>query len=240
MFKRASLVLLMGLVCLFLRSGVVLGQTFAADKKAAPNEYSKDLFGKKDDGSSGVRRKFEAGIFFTSLSRSGDGDRVGLGGRFTYDFATFGSGKYIAAWDSEVSFLPGDRFVFTPRSNGRVVQGFSGLKIGRKWEKFGIFAKARPGFVQYTRGRQGVTGTNANPFFTSERETNAAFDAGGIVEFYPTKRITARFDAGDTIVRFGSRGSAFYDFFNGTIIPVLLPSSVKHNFSFSAGVGFRF
>ncbi len=164
MLKRASLVLFMGLVCLFLRSGVVLGQTFA-DKTDAPKESSKDLFGKKDSGSTDTRRKFEAGVFFTSLLRSGDGDRVGLGGRFTYDFATFGSGKYVAGWDSEVSFLPGDRFVFTPRSNGRVVQGFSGLKIGRKWEKFGIFAKARPGFVQYTRGRQGSDRNERKSFF---------------------------------------------------------------------------
>jgi hypothetical protein len=163
-----------------------------------------------------------------------------LGGRFTYDFATFAGGKFIAAWDSEVSFLPGDRFVFTPRSDGRVVQIFSGLKIGRKWEKFGIFAKARPGFVQYTRGKQGVEGTNANPVFTSARETNLAFDAGGVLEFYPTKNITTRFDAGDTIVRFGSRGTSFYDFNTNTIVPVNLPSSVRHNFSFSAGIGFRF
>jgi hypothetical protein len=246
MLKRVFLTLFTGLVCAF-SAGVVFGQTFA-DKKTAftetPEKFSPKLFKKRSGRSPGgaidAKRKFEAGIFFTSLSRSGNGDRNGFGGRFTYDFASFGGGKYVAAWDSEVSFLPGDRFVFTPRSDGRVVQAFSGLKIGRRWEKFGIFAKARPGFVQYTRGKQDVTGTFANPVFTSERETNAAFDAGGILEFYPTKRITTRFDFGDTLVRFGQRGTHFYDFFNGTINPVALPSTLKHNFSFSAGIGFRF
>jgi hypothetical protein len=240
MLQRVSLMLLMGLVCVFSAAGLGFGQTFTDKKAALPNEFSSDLFDKNTGGAADVRRKFEAGILFTSLSRGGDGDRNGFGGRFTYDFATFGKGKYIAAWDSEVSFLPGDRFVFTPRSDGRVVQGFSGLKIGGKWEKFGIFAKARPGFVQYTRGKQDVTGTFADPVFLSERETDLAFDAGGILEFYPTKRITTRFDFGDTMVRFGQRNTHFYDFFNNTISPVTLPSALKHNFSFSAGIGFRF
>lgn len=240
MLKRFSLLLFMGLVCAFFAASAGFGQTLAAKKSAAPNEFSSEVFDKKASSSNDVRRKFEVGILFTSLMRDGDGDRNGFGARFTYDFATFGGGKYIAAWDSEVSYLPGDRFVFTPRSDGRVFQGFSGLKIGRKWEKFGIFAKARPGFVQYTRGKQDVGGTFANPVFISGAETNLAFDAGGILEFYPTKRITTRFDFGDTMVKFGQRNTHFYDFLNSTISPVTLPSSLKHNFSFSAGVGFRF
>jgi hypothetical protein len=234
MFQRVSFVLLAGFLCAF--SGIGFAQTFG--KTTA---IDKDVsFGRKTDSGSDVRKKFEAGVFFTSLSRNGDGDRNGFGGRFTYDFAHFGGKKYVAAWDSEVSFLPGDRFVFTPRSDGRVVQGFSGLKIGRKWDKFGIFAKARPGFVQYTRGKQDVAGTFASPIFISERETNLAFDAGGILEFYPTKYLTTRFDFGDTMVRFGQRDTHFWDFTNSAITPVTLPSSFRHNFSFSGGIGLRF
>ena len=30
-------------------------------------------------------------------------------------------------------------------------------------------------------------------------------DVGGVVEFYPSKRIVTRFDAGDTIIHFGRR-----------------------------------
>jgi hypothetical protein len=240
MLQRASLVLFMGLVCVFSGANAVFGQIFADKKTASSDTFSRDLFEKRSRRSSDVRRKLELGVLFTSLSRNGDGDRNGFGARLTYDFAIFGGGKYVAAWDSEVSFLPGDRFVFTQRSSGRVVQGFSGLKLGRKWDKFGIFAKARPGFVQYTRGKQGVIGTPGGPIFTSDRETDLGFDVGGILEFYPTKHITARFDAGDTIVRFGRQNTAFYDFNNNTIVPVTLPSGIKHNFSFSAGIGFRF
>jgi hypothetical protein len=191
-------------------------------------------------------RRFEIGVQFTSLMRSGDGDRNGFGGRVGYDFATFGSGRYVATAEAEINYLPGDRFVgfsavgLGSRRDGRVLQGLFGAKVGRKFEKFGIFAKARPGFVQYSRGKQNISGTPLNLQFTTNSETNAALDVGGVLEFYPTKRITTRFDAGDTIVRFGQRTATGFDFFNQQFVPAVLRSETKHNFQFSAGIGFRF
>jgi hypothetical protein len=243
MFQRVGKALFVGAVCL-ISGTAIFGQTIVKEKPAVVSVA--DLSGggasakSKDQTTAGDDRRFEAGVTFTSLSRSGDGDRVGFGGRFTYDFARFGGGKYIAALDTEVSFLPGQRFVSTPRSDGRVFQGFSGLKIGRKWDKVGVFAKARPGFTQYSKGREIISGSYASPVFNYEKETNFAFDTGGILEFYPSKKITTRFDFGDTMVKYGQRNAIGFDFINSALTPLRLPGSVKHNFQFSAGIGFRF
>jgi hypothetical protein len=68
-------------------------------------------------------------------------------------------------------------------------------------------------------------------------------DIGGVLEFYPSRRIFTRIDAGDTIIRLGETrvnnltvgaGNQF------VIIPTTIPGSTAHNFQFSAGVGFRF
>ena len=242
MFKRYLALLLMSFSCVFLGSNSVCGQESVTNSVNNSNPFNASKQSSSDD----KKRRVEVGVQFTSLSKKGDGDRNGFGGRFGYDFATFGSGKYVATAEAEINFLPGDRYVgfsfngLGARRDGRVLQGFFGAKVGRKFEKFGIFAKARPGFVQYTRGKQRYSGTASNIQFNSDSETNAALDVGGVLEFYPTKRITTRFDAGDTIVRFGSQNTTTFDFFTQRIVPVTLRSETKHNFQFSAGIGFRF
>jgi hypothetical protein len=60
-------------------------------------------------------------------------------------------------------------------------------------------------------------------------------DIGGVLEFYPSSRIVTRFDAGDTMIRFGSVALPF----GFTELNVTPPETI-HNFQFSAGVGFRF
>jgi hypothetical protein len=83
------------------------------------------------------------------------------------------------------------------------------------------------------------------PFqFFPARTTNFATDVGGVVEFYPSKRLVTRFDAGDTIIHFGSRPAQVIAFDAATstfsLIPFTLPSRTTHNFQFMASVGFRF
>lgn len=239
--------LLMVLVCIF----TAFGQEFSPEKNNSFTESIGDSERKSDNfnrqqQTSDKKRRFEVGVQFTSLMRSGDGDRSGFGARIGYDFATFKQGKYVATAEAELNFLPGNRFVgFSPiaigsRRDGRVFQGFFGPKFGRKFNKFGVFGKVRPGFVEYSRGKQSISGTTTFPELSDDPEINAALDVGGVLEFYPTKRITTRFDAGDTIVRFGRRNATGFDFFNQQFIPVVFSSEIKHNFQFSAGVGFRF
>jgi hypothetical protein len=240
MFKRSFVLLLMSFSCVFSGSVVIFGQ----ESVTSSNDSSG--FNAPPQSVSDKKRRFEAGAQFTGLMRKGDGDRNGFGGRFGYDFATFGTGKYTATAEAEINFLPGDRFFGFPsigigtRRDGRVLQGFFGAKVGRKFDKFGVFAKARPGFVQYSRGKQNISGSLSNLQFTNRRETNAAFDLGGVLEFYPTKRITTRFDFGDTIVHFGERRATGFDFSTQQFVPLIFSSETRHNFQFGAGIGFRF
>jgi hypothetical protein len=64
-----------------------------------------------------------------------------------------------------------------------------------------------------------------------------SMDLGGVVEYYPARRVFTRLDLGDTIIRYGTyreQGALF----SRAIIE--RPSETKHNLQFSAGVGFRF
>jgi hypothetical protein len=190
-------------------------------------------------------QKIEIGAHFTSLSLNKDFEsdtEPGFGGRFTFNLTR------NLALEAEGNFFPRDKGL-SFRDGGRAVQGLFGIKLGKRYEKFGIFAKARPGFISYSQGVFEIIPTtptsDPSTQFTirSERLTHIAFDVGGVLEFYPTRRIFTRIDAGDTIIRLGETRvnnltiNAANQFIN---IPLTVPGDTAHNFQFSAGVGFRF
>ncbi|HET7287584.1 MAG TPA: hypothetical protein VFI71_08940, partial [Pyrinomonadaceae bacterium] len=82
------------------------------------------------------------------------------------------------------------------------------------------------------------------PFrFEEERLTGFAADLGAVLEFYPTKRIVTRFDAGDTIIHLGPRQTQVisFDATKGFFLqPIKLGSRTTNNFQFMTSVGFRF
>jgi hypothetical protein len=82
------------------------------------------------------------------------------------------------------------------------------------------------------------------PFrFEVERLTGFAADLGAVLEFYPTKRIVTRFDAGDTIIHLGPRQTEIisFDSTRGLFLqPFRFGSRTTNNFQFVASVGFRF
>jgi hypothetical protein len=189
--------------------------------------------------------KAEVGVQFSSLSLTppedflGTENKPGFGGRFTYNLTD------NVAVEAEGNFFPSKS-----RSNisvgGRALQLQAGVKAGKRFERFGIFAKARPGFVSFgevfeiVEEQVSVGGTPfLIPRFSRERRTHFSMDVGGVLELYPSRRTMVRFDAGDTIIRYGERND-FGSF--PPFLPVLTRarSEVKHNFQFSAGVGYRF
>jgi len=98
---------------------------------------------------------------------------------------------------------------------GRVFQGQFGVKAGKRFRKFGIFAKARPGFVGFTEVTKLIGTTILGPFgvlnqtfngghFRSGKEAYFSTDLGGVVEFYASRRIFTRVDVGDTIISLSS------------------------------------
>lgn len=191
-------------------------------------------------------QKFEVGAQFSSLSIDKGGEtrtEPGIGGRFTFNVTD------NFALEAEGNLFPKkDRFIAF-RTGGRAVEGLFGVKIGKRYKRFGIFAKARPGFISFSQGRAEFipTGGATDPFATFDirikRLTHFAADIGGVLEFYPTRRVFTRIDVGDTIIRYGQTTITTYGLTpGGTFTPFTftIPSDTTHNFQFSAGVGFRF
>lgn len=200
-------------------------------------------------------RRFEIGGQFTFLNRA-DANTVeaqlrelgwtsspyrprkigefGFGGRFTVNLT-----KRLGL-EAEANYFPIDKrapFIIgvpidVKEPGGRKFQMFFGPKIGVRKRKFGVFAKARPGFLTMDRYEyvQSV-GTTADPFILStvRRGTFLNLDLGGVFEYYPTRRTLLRVDAGDTIIRYGA------------FEPKSLNAPfTRHNLQLSVGFGFRF
>jgi hypothetical protein len=143
--------------------------------------------------------------------------QLGGGGRFTYNF-----NKYVAA-ETQIDFFPQKDteqigpFVVDLWGSKTLVVG--GVKAGNRGDKFGVFAKARPGIIHFSGvpGFLCITAPCPQP-----AKTNFAFDVGGVLEFYPSARSVVRFDFGDTIIK--------HQRFFGT----------SHQLQASVGVGVRF
>jgi hypothetical protein len=191
-------------------------------------------------------QRYEVGAQFSSLSIDEGGTtrtEPGFGGRFTFNVTD------NFALEAEGNFFPKDDLFSAFRTGGRAIEGLFGVKIGKRYEHFGIFAKARPGFISFSQGRTLLipTGVTNDPFgafqVRTERLTHFAADIGGVLEFYPTRRVFTRLDAGDTIIRYGQTNiNTFTGPIEGPFTPLTLPipGHTTHNFQFSAGVGFRF
>ena len=206
-----------------------------------------------DDGVDETRR-FEVGIQFSSLGinepdRSfgggvifgglGVNTEAGFGARLGYNI-----NEHVAV-EAEGNFYPRKRFADTTQG-GYPVQLQAGLKVGRRFERVGVFAKARPGFVGFTAVNRlvsvDIVDFGGEPFefptFESHWKNYFSTDVGGVFEIYPSKRVLARFDFGDTMIRYGARRD--FGFFGGQTIEFDLPAETKHNFQFTAGIGYRF
>ena len=186
--------------------------------------------------------KYEVAAEFTSMDRGNfsGGAEMGVGARFTFNLNK--------TFSLETAAYHFPRTCFSCEHNGTVTEVFGGLKVGKRFEKWGIFAKARPGVVSFSRGEFNLVPAAGPPSFPFDFEFNRvnsfAVDAGGVVEFYPSKRIVTRFDASDTIIHFSRRqfnqvvsdlsGNTF------TLFPITVPAKTTHNFQFMASVGFRF
>ncbi|HEX9918375.1 MAG TPA: outer membrane beta-barrel protein, partial [Pyrinomonadaceae bacterium] len=173
--------------------------------------------------------KVEVGVQFSSLtmSQGRSSTEPGIGGRVTYNLTD------SVALEAQFDFFPdGERFRGF-RNGGRIAQGLFGVKAGKRFEKFGIFGKARPGFTSFSAGREEIIVVSPEVFdFRPHRETHFTTDVGAVLEFYPTRRIVTRFDAGDTIIRYGDTTGTFFTG-TGTTGQFPIPGEVRHNFQFS-------
>jgi hypothetical protein len=108
----------------------------------------------------------------------------GFGSNFTFNFT-----RNIGL-DNSVNLLPAQG-----GSRG-MVQGLFGMRLGERFEHWGIFGKVRPGFIYYQEAMPGLGEDHSTSL------TRFAWDFGGIIEIYPNRRSSLRFDVGTTMVRY--------------------------------------
>ena len=199
----------------------------------------------KTRAQSGDLPKFEVASDFSSITFGRGQTELGLGGRLTYnlnkDVALEGAGY----------FFPRKCDFFCSR--GRITEGLFGVKAGKRFKKWGIFGKFRPGVLSFSDGQFDFvpvttippTGSGFFGFeFVTRRLTTFAMDAGGVLEFYPTKRIVMRLDVGNTIIHYPTRTNNFV-FFDPTtgknvLVPIRTPAESRGTLQVIAGIGFRF
>jgi hypothetical protein len=162
-------------------------------------------------------RPIEVGGFLTTIDlRDSIGEKPGgFGGRFTYNFTN------NFAFDSEVAYFPEN-----PGGNFGQTVALAGLRAGIRSERYGGFAKVRPGVVRFGGAFFRVRNDGSQNYF--------AVDVGGVLEFYPSPRVIVRFDIGDTIIPFGN------NIINTGGLPSAIRLGTTHNLQGSIGVGFRF
>ena len=206
----------------------------------------------QDEGPDVEEHPFEAGaqLTFVGINLPGrvteapigvftsPGDKIvvaGFGGRFGYNV-----GRHVAL-EGEVNVLPERNLneVFQSRRT----QLFTGVRAGRRWEKAGLFAKARPGAVHFDEyGARGpcTVVVGSRTCFDDPR-TFFATDLGGVFEYYPTRRTIFRVDAGDTIIRFRDSGPVTFPPIGTSLgSSTFTRRETAHNFQLTFGLGFRF
>lgn len=166
----------------------------------------------------------------------------GIGGRLTYNL------NNAIALEGELTFHPKERGIrigglFPPFTSGVLIggqrlEGLFGVKAGKRWGKFGIFAKARPGFMRFSEVSDCPGGDRAR--CTQGGKTQFALDIGGVLEYYPTRRFVVRFDAGDTIIRYGKLSRAVTAALPEALAPVQFGGGTINNAQYSIGFGIRF
>src|SRR5262245_35843977 len=134
--------------------------------------------------------KFEVGAQFSVLGggAGGDATSIGGGGRLTFNLT-----RYLAL-EGELNYFPSAGF-----DNVRRFQGQFGVKSGLRFDRFGVFGKVRPGFIntksRFTtccppgvfciRGCFPVDFSDAATGFSAD--TEFSLDVGGVAEFYPAR-----------------------------------------------------
>jgi hypothetical protein len=170
--------------------------------------------------------RFEAGPLFTYLRVPlsppiNDQNQVAIGGRLSWNFSRHFS------LDGEIDVSPfRTPNLTTSYQGGHLLQSFLGIKAGKRWDRFGIFGKARPGLNSYS----GVITSFTQLSFQFGRRTDPAFDVGVITEFYVSRRFLLRYDFGDTIIHYNS----------GSVGAVPVQGATRNNFQFSTSLAFRF
>lgn len=185
-------------------------------------------------GAQDTEQRYELGglVTYTFLREIGTRDvgvgtdSGGLGGRLVYRAFP------LLDLETEFNFLPGNS-----ATSGNHLQGFFGVKTGKRWKQGGIFLKARPGFIHFRRDPFGVPKPGSS-IFSTERATSTEpdIDLGGVVEYYTARGLILRFDLGDSVIYYARRTVRTSQF----LPPFEAGGFTTHNWQGSFGISFRF
>jgi hypothetical protein len=183
-----------------------------------------------------VPSSLEAGVHAGFLRLSDfDTTSAGIGGRVTLNLT-----RWVAV-EGEGTFFPSDD-VIVPSSRltpdlrvvyeRKRVDAFVGMKVGRRADRFGVFAKIRPGLTRLSGGGGQCVGTDCALILLirPEYQTEFALDLGGVLELYPSSRTVARFELGDMLIAHRGVAPPCWGSRCGT----------SHNLATRVGVGMRF
>jgi hypothetical protein len=177
-------------------------------------------------------RRIEGGVQYALANVSVDqgtemSDSSGLG-----VWASLYLNRHIALDGAVTHFWNGSRYV-SAQQGGNFWQAVVGAKVGITREKFGAYAKVRPGMARFAKAI-----TNTPKFLVTNQfdpATQFAIDMGGVVEFYPTRHVVARADFGDLTIHYGARNAV--GLFAG---PYRAPAYTESAIQTSFGIGWRF
>ena len=176
-----------------------------------------------------MKRRVEAAVHYTSINLSVfDSVEAGGGVRLTYHINDHFD---VEAEGNLFEFFLEDH----PTDDVVGAQGLLGVRAGLQYKRIGVFAKLRPGVVNFPslRGPRGPC--SLLPCEGSRRGGNRfAVDAGAVVEFYPAEKIILRMDIGDTMIRFSD------DHFFKSSTMVRINDGFSHNLQWGASIGYRF
>lgn len=163
--------------------------------------------------------KTEIGVQATALlSGRSFNPGVGVGGRLTYNLT-----DYLAV-EGEFNYFP-----YKPSFDGLFFEGddqllgLFGMKTGFRQRRYGLFFKARPGFMLTDKYSLQCSAQTSQCL---RRKAQFAMDLGGVVEVYPSQRFLLRVDAGSTLIKFDIYDSGY--------------GPLKGSLQISVGAGYRF
>ncbi len=142
----------------------------------------------------------QASSLLLSDAVSGTNEQAGFGTRVTYNLFP------ILAFEAEGDFFPSNA-PETQQRGGRVFAVLAGAKAGWRFRNVGIFAKARPGIINFSNSQVVTTGIQSNgiPFFAAypgAHHTDLALDLGAVLEVNTSRRTMVRVDVGEMLVRY--------------------------------------
>jgi hypothetical protein len=167
-------------------------------KPAGENAFAVSASGKpviRDQAREQISERAQIGIQYSSLNLAMD--REGCSScRVTSHGVGVSLGYRLLPWlafDSQGNFFPDEGGYGV---KGSATEGLFGAKLGRPFNKWGVFATVRPGFIHYDKAlANGAT----NEYESINR---FALGFGGTFEYHISRRGAVRFEVGNTLVRY--------------------------------------